>query len=64
MSTSCSKLKTGVKLKHGMGKTDCVKELCDRAVRERVLCECSVCDKERLCVTMLYVKESCVKGSV
>ena len=53
-----------------MGKTDCVKELCvcvcDRAVCvcERVVCESAVCDQEMLCVTMLYVKESCVKGSV
>ena len=47
-----------------MGKTDCVKELCDRAVCVKELCESVVCDKERLCVTMLYVKESCVKGSV
>ena len=46
-----------------------MKELrvCDRAVCERVVCVCesAVCDKERLCVcvTMLYVKEPCVKGS-
>ena len=26
--------------------------------------ESAVCDKERLCVTMLYLKESCVKGSL
>ena len=28
------------------------------------VCESAVCDKERLRVNMLYVKESCVKGSV
>ena len=38
--------------------------VCDRAVCERVVCESAVCDKERLCVTMLYVKEPCERQCV
>ena len=45
----------------------CERTVCDRgAVCERVACVCvcvcenTVCDKEKFCVTMLYVKESCV----
>ena len=42
----------------------CKRAVCDRAVCERVVCERAVRDKEGLCVTMLYVKESCVTGCV
>ena len=38
--------------------------LCERTVCDRAVCEKVVCGKERLCVTMLHVKESCVEGSV
>ena len=44
----------------------CERAVCDRAVCERVVCGRAVHVEERLCVcvTMLYVKESCVTGCV
>ena len=60
--SSSNKLKTGVRM--GWEDRLCERTVCDRAVCERVVCESAVCDKERLRVTILYVKESCVKGSM
>ena len=40
----------------------CERTVCDRAVGG-VVCEIAAHDRERLCVTMLHVEESCVKGS-
>ena len=38
-----------------------IEELCVKELRVCVcVCENTVCDKEKFCVTMLYVKESCV----
>ena len=47
-----------------MGKTDCVKKLRVIELCEKIECESAVSDKERLCVTMLYVKESCERQCV
>ena len=45
-------------------KCVCDRAVCDRAVCERVVWERAVPDKQGLCVTMLYVKESCVTSCV
>ena len=42
-----------------MKKLCVIEELCVKELRVCV-CENTACDKEKFCVTMLYVKESCV----